>query len=81
MGTNEAKRIKFWMVWNEYGDTPSYKHDTRASADQEAERLAQLHPDKAFIVLKAVGGKFCEPPKALPVKIVKREAGDDGIPF
>jgi hypothetical protein len=78
--TEEAVRIRFWMVWNEFGNAPTYKHDTRESADQEAARLAALHPDNAFVVLKAVGGRFCEPPKPLPIKIIRRE-DDDGIPF
>jgi hypothetical protein len=48
---NEA----FWMVWNENGRAPTFKHPSHASANTEAERLAKLIPGERFVVLQAVG--------------------------
>lgn len=50
---------RFWMVWAERGRCPTYKHETRASAEDEAERLAREHSG-TFHVLECVG--TCERP-------------------
>jgi hypothetical protein len=65
------------MVWNQYGNAPTHKHDSRESADREAGRLAALHPGREFVVLKAVGGHFSENPQVLPIKIVRGEDDPD----
>ena len=44
----------FWLVWHVDGGAPCYRHPTRASAEAEAERLARLHPGKAFAVMESV---------------------------
>jgi hypothetical protein len=45
----------FWMVWNEQGHAPTFKHITVESARAEAERLARLNPGHQFHVLAALG--------------------------
>jgi hypothetical protein len=49
---------KFWMVWNPSGRAPTYRHPTKASALDEARRLAESNVGQHFFVLKAVGGAF-----------------------
>lgn len=44
---------KFWMVWNPVGHAPVYRHESRASAEREAERLAKLNPTNEFYILEA----------------------------
>lgn len=46
---------KFWMVWNPVGRAPVYRHESRASAEREAERLAKLNPTNEFYILEALG--------------------------
>jgi hypothetical protein len=48
---------KFWMIWKENGSCPTVTHNSRRSAEHEAERLARLEPGKSFVVLESV--KFC----------------------
>jgi hypothetical protein len=45
----------FWMVWNERGHAPTYKHETLQSARTEAERLARNNPTHVFHVLSLYG--------------------------
>ncbi|MGD9862542.1 MAG: hypothetical protein AB7S99_04950 [Pseudodonghicola sp.] len=43
---------QFWMV---KGDGPTtYRHDSQASAEAEAQRLARLNPGQIFFVMEAV---------------------------
>ncbi len=44
--------IEFFMVWNEGGHSPTFKHSTIESAKQEAERLARKYGGE-FHVLKS----------------------------
>lgn len=46
----------FWCVWHESGGTPIVKHKTLKSAEDEAQRLARLHPARRFVVMQAVSG-------------------------
>lgn len=48
---------KFWLVWNEQGNNPRYKHETEGSARAEAERLTKSHGGR-FHVLELVAS--CE---------------------
>lgn len=50
------KQKSFWMVWNwnAGGFPPRCKHDTRQSAEIEAERLARECRGNTFVVLEAV---------------------------
>lgn len=45
---------KFWMVWNENGNQPRYKHTFRPHAEEEAARLAREHKGQTFIVLESI---------------------------
>lgn len=40
----------FYMVFVEGGDSPTYKHDTIESAEEEAKRLAQLTKREAIVL-------------------------------
>jgi hypothetical protein len=54
-------RDEFWMVWNETGSPPKYKHKTYGAAETEAKRIARLAPGSTVIILKAVAGfKMCD---------------------
>lgn len=44
----------FWLIWNELGHAPTFKHSTPESAYQEAERLAINTPGQKFHVLQVV---------------------------
>lgn len=48
-------RPAFWIVWNPQGRTPTREHDTKRSAENEAERLALAHRGQRFIVLQSIG--------------------------
>ena len=43
---------KFWMVLG--AGQPTYHHETKKSAQVEAERLARLSPGSVFTVLEAI---------------------------
>lgn len=45
----------FWLVWNEKGCTPTYKHESEDSARAEAVRLARKQPGDTFHVLRCIG--------------------------
>jgi|GEM_PF-846865 len=78
------EQSRFWMVYNTgpYGGAPFHKHQSRESADKEAQRLARENPGQSFIVLKSMGGFRAAEPRIEPVKMVAMEKlfGDD-IPF
>lgn len=46
---------QFWLVWNEAGHAPTFKHKHPESAEKEAERLARLYPGQSFHVLALSG--------------------------
>ncbi len=80
--SKELKANRFWMVWNPHGRAPTYRHDSRASADTEAERLAARNPGAVFFVLKMVGGKAAtvNSPADITVTAAEKET-DDELPF
>jgi len=47
----------FFLVWNSSKAVSSsnYRHESRKSAEQEAERLASANPGEYFYVLAAIG--------------------------
>lgn len=45
---------KFWVVWQPETGLPRVKHHSREAAEQEAERLAEVTPSKAFFVMEAM---------------------------
>lgn len=63
-----APPAPFWLVWNENGQAPRFKHPNLAAAEGEAARLAQENPGSSFHVLgvlatvatsdKVVGTRF-----------------------
>lgn len=73
--SREDKRSSFFMVWCEGGDAPKRKHASRASADQEAERLARANRGQTFVVLRSVSECVVD-----DVRRIEHEE-NDGIPF
>lgn len=66
----------FFLVWSPTGtNPPKYRHETFASADTEAERLAKCSGRAEFYVLEAVRKVKCV--------VVERTdfERDDGVPF
>jgi hypothetical protein len=65
----------FYIVWNTARNYGTLKHPTRSSAKREAERLSELHPGQAFVILQSIGHCVTE----RPVKFVchEREAVGD----
>jgi hypothetical protein len=49
----QAFEPQFWVVWNEDGGSPTFKHPDYASARKEAQRLARIAPGQRFVVLAA----------------------------
>lgn len=45
---------KFYLVWNEQGSCPTYKHPCFADAKHEAARLAKQNPGHKFHVLESL---------------------------
>ncbi len=54
--SSERGRImeSFYLVWNPTGRIPVLRHPTVDSARAEARRLAELHKNDEFFVLRAV---------------------------
>jgi hypothetical protein len=44
----------FYLVWNPFGHSPSFRHATYDSALKESRRLAQENPCATFYVLAAM---------------------------
>ncbi|WP_336034774.1 hypothetical protein [Acinetobacter bereziniae] len=42
---------EFFLVWNEQGGNPTFKHESQESAEQEATRLAKQNIGQKFHVL------------------------------
>jgi hypothetical protein len=76
-------KTRFWMVYGEGQGAPTYKHDSKQSAEEEAQRLALCHPGIAFYALKATSIAFAASPAVSVAKLGRRQpvSGDDGIPF
>lgn len=68
---------KFWIVWRQNGSTPTYRHESKATAEMEAERLARCHPGEVFFVLKTISGFSTTVP---PVERIKLKTPAE-IPF
>lgn len=51
--TCNRQAAPFWLVWCPTGSTPPrFQHDSRESAEREAELLAHTHPGKTFYVVE-----------------------------
>lgn len=65
----------FWVVWRMDGGAPTYKHESRQSAELEAERLARNHRGSTFVVLESMCAKVTN-------DVVSIDFSDDAdIPF
>lgn len=81
---NTPMKARFWMVYGEGQGAPTYKHDSKQSAEEEAQRLALRHPGIAFYALKATSIAFAASPSVSVAKLARRQPaadGDDLIPF
>lgn len=84
---SQPKAAKFWMVYGVGQRGSTYQHRLKASAQEEAKRLASLHPGIAFVVLAAVDAYFADVPVIQRIKITKPDPAayerdrDDSIPF
>jgi hypothetical protein len=54
----------FYLVWREKGAVPVVKHASFCAAQDEAERVARLHPGEKIYVLSVMGAY--EAPKPEP---------------
>lgn len=78
----------YWLV---HGAGPTnYRHESKASAVREAERLARENPRQAFVVLEAVEAirlveferlTFGEPVEPEPMPRSRLSRPTDDIPF
>lgn len=60
---------KFWMVFRMAGNGfPTAVHDSRGSANEEAERLARKHPGAQLVVLESVSFVSTDAPPQPPLK-------------
>ena len=50
---------RFWVVWCEGGDVPTFKHESKLAAETEAKCLAVATPGRRFIVMEACTGFLC----------------------
>lgn len=64
----------FFLVWNERGNQPMFKHDSFESAHREARRLAAQQPGDEFHVLMSVG-------TARTVNVEWQEHDTSEVPF
>lgn len=80
IGNSEPMVARFWMVYGERQGAPTYKHDTREAAEQEAARLAKLHPGIAFYALKAVSRAIANKPEVTMAKLIRRQPETDADP-
>jgi hypothetical protein len=65
----------YWVVWQENGDRPTYRHPTPDLAENEALRLARQMPGKTFVVLAPVARV------TVGIETVERFDPDSYIPF
>lgn len=56
------RRTKFWLVWNPRGNAPTFQHQTKQAAIDEAERLARQCYGQEFLVMESVTGRKIELP-------------------
>jgi hypothetical protein len=70
----------FWLVWNENGYPPRYRHETKDSAQAEAARLASSRPGQEFHVLACMAtvrtsldivGEEFDPRRSKPIPVAE----------
>ena len=69
---------KFWMIYGMGRGAPTYRHETREAAEQEAQRLAQVSPGTRFVVLAAVASFETDRPEVRRVTVVKPDPQKTG---
>lgn len=74
--SNKIERMKFWMVWRDHGNAPTFQHGQKSAALAEAERLARLTPGEVFFVMKTTAAVCAPASEVQRVKLVF-----DPIPF
>ena len=62
--TNSNPECKFWMVKAIDGGAPNVMHKSKKSANDEAQRLAETNPGRAYAVLEATNAWSTPKPKA-----------------
>lgn len=67
-----------YYVWNPKMNAPRHRHDSRAAAVHEAERMAAKQPGDEFIVLAALGSAQMQSPCAFKRSTT---ANDLDLPF
>lgn len=65
---------KFWVVWQPESGAPSHRHESRESAQREAERLAECCGKREFFVLEAIS-------VSQKVMVMTTILGDEELPF
>ena len=73
---SQPKASKFWMVYGVGQRGATYQHHSKASAQEEAKRLASLHPGIPFVVLAAVDAYCTNAPVIHRIKITKPDPVD-----
>ena len=63
------KTPTFYLVWNPDAHAPTHKHYALNFAEIEAARLARLHPDNTFFIMKVIGGVIYELPPLSNIEI------------
>lgn len=53
---------KFWMVYLENGNSPTFRHSSVEAARQEAERLTRQTGRRAFVLESKQAVELSEPP-------------------
>ena len=71
-----AEPTPFWLIWNESGQAPRFKHTTALSAEREALRLASVYPGSTFVVLEPT---FSARSQAMDIQ--RFTSDDDMVPF
>lgn len=65
---------KFWVVWQPESGAPRHRHESRESAQREAERLAECAYPRPFFVLEAIS-------VSQKVTVMTTFLGSDELPF
>jgi len=70
------KATPFWLVWNETGHAPRFKHTSAVSAEREALRLATTYPGQTFVVLEPTFSA-----RSQGLETHRYSSDDDMVPF
>lgn len=62
-----AQETPFFTIWREYGPSPTVKHFTIQSVEDEAARLSKANPGVKFFVMSSLASAYTAKPTAPPV--------------